>query len=315
MSVLPDPAVDVGGVPAVSLTVAVAFAFERLLGEPPARIHPVVWFGRIVGWVDGEWDRPETVGIAIALALPLGAAAVAFVLVAGSWRIDPSLGVLGASLAVFVSTSLTMLLDESRAVVAASSGDVSRARERLPALAGRDPDELGPAEIRSAAVESLGENLADGLVAPLLAFSLLAPVSFPLGAAAAWWVKAVNTLDSMLGYRSKTVGTASARLDDAVMWIPARASAVLLSAASVNPRALLDAGSVARKPPSPNSGWPMGTLACALGVRLEKPGVYTLDCGPDLPDVASANRGVRIVARAGVLAYGLAAFSGVVLWL
>ncbi|MFW5974541.1 MAG: adenosylcobinamide-phosphate synthase CbiB, partial [Natrialbaceae archaeon] len=286
MSVLPDPAIEVGGVPAVSLTVVAAFAFERLLGEPPTRVHPVVWFGRLVGWVDSEWDRPGTVGGAIALALPLGAAAGAFALVAGSWRLDPLLGVLGASLVLFVSTSLTMLLNEGRAVVAASSGDLSRARERLPALAGRDPDELGPAEIRSAAVESVAENLADGLLAPLLAFSVLAAVSLPLAAAAAAWVKAVNTLDSMLGYPGKPHGTASARLDDLVMWLPARVSALFVALAAADPGAFARARGFARVPPSPNSGWPMATLACALGVRLEKPGVYTLNPGAALPTPA-----------------------------
>jgi adenosylcobinamide-phosphate synthase len=137
--------------------------------------------------------------------------------------------------------------------------DLARAREAAPALVGRDLGALSPGELRSAAVESAAENLADGLVAPLLAFVLGAQFSLAAGAAAATCVKAVNTLDSMLGYRSKPVGRTSARLDDAVMWLPARASAVLLAVAGRDPGALVRARTWRRAPASPNSGWPMAT--------------------------------------------------------
>jgi adenosylcobinamide-phosphate synthase len=126
------------------------------------------------------------------------------------------------------------------------------------------------------------------------------------------WVKAVNTLDSTLGYPSKPHGSASARLDDLVMWLPARASATLIGLAARRPVAPARARRWARAPPSPNSGWPMATLAAVLGVRLEKPDVYVLNPIADLPSVEIGLRGVRIVGVAGTIAYAIA---GGIAWL
>lgn len=292
--------------------VALAAGLELAFGEPPERAHPVAWFGRAVEAADREWSRPRLAGGAVALAAPLlaaGAVAGAVVL-AGSAH--PVLGTLVAGLALFSATSLRMLLEVSRDVIAGTERDLEAARGDLRALAGRDAGDLSPGEVRSAAVESAAENLADGLVAPLGAFAVCAPVSLALAAGAAAWVKAVNTLDSTLGYPSKPHGAASARLDDLVMWFPARASAVLIALAARRPVAPARARRWARAPPSPNSGWPMATLASVLGVRLEKPGVYTLNPIADLPDVDRGLRGVWIVGVAGTLTYAVA---GAIAWL
>jgi adenosylcobinamide-phosphate synthase len=300
---------------------ALAFALDAALAEPPARIHPVAWFGRAVQPFDREWRTPIPTGAAVAVVLPLGAAAVVGGVVSLGGRIHPLVGAALAGLALFSATSLRMLLGEARAVITVTAEDLPAARERLRSLAGRDASDLSAGEVRSAAVESAAENLADGLVAPLLAFALGAAVSLPVAAAAAAWVKAVNTLDSMLGYRSKRVGTASARLDDAVMWLPARLTALLVAGAALAPGSLTRARTHASAPPSPNSGWPMATLAAALDVRLAKPGAYDLRLGADFPTAEQSQRGVRVVRTAGVLAYVLAAAAvslgpttGVVAW-
>lgn len=290
---------------------ALAVGLELVWGEPPAKTHPVAWFGRLVGRTDREWARPRAAGLAVALVLPALAAGAVVGVVALAASLGPFAAVIAAGLALFVSTSLRMLLDVARDVIAESERDLAGAREAVRALAGRDPHELSAGEIRSAAVESAAENLADGLVAPLSAFALLVPFSLSLAAGGAAWVKAVNTLDSMLGYPEKTHGTASARLDDLVMWLPARASAVLIAAAARNPGALARAREWAGAPPSPNSGRPMATFAAVLDVRLEKPGVYVLNSEGELPTVSEARRGVRVVALAGALAYLLV---GVLVW-
>ena len=300
--------------------VAVAFALEAAIAEPPTRLHPVAWFGRAIAPFDREWSRPLAVGALVAGVLPLAAAGIVAGLVLLATEAGAVAAAVAAGLALFSATSLRMLLGEARAVVAATEDDLAAARERLPSLAGRDPSGLSAGELRSAAVESAAENLADGLVAPLFAFALGAVVSLPVAAGLAAWVKAVNTLDSMLGYRSKRVGTPSARLDDAVMWLPARLSAVLLASAALDLRALVEAREHAGAPPSPNSGWPMATLAAVLDRRLAKPGVYDLPLGEDFPTVAESQRGVRVVGVAGVLAYVLAGVAvyaanpGVVAW-
>ncbi|WP_276254417.1 CobD/CbiB family cobalamin biosynthesis protein [Halomontanus rarus] len=313
-----------------------AISLDLLIGEPPNALHPVAWFGRVVGLVDREWTTDERglrwIGLIIAVALPLSAAALVGAVVEGALEIHPMVGAVAAALVVFLTTSLRRLLDLTREVVDATDGDVDveaeigagdngdhvpgddgdegdleTARTLVRGLVGRDTEGLSGAQLRSAAVESAGENLSDGLVAPLLAFAAFAPLSLPLAAAAATWVKGVNTLDSMLGYRSKPIGTASARLDDAVMWIPARISAGLLALAALDPRSLVRARAWARVPSSPNAGWPMATLACALSVRLEKRGAYVLNADATLPTVDDGARAIRIVGLAGALAFGLAA--------
>ncbi|MBX0350299.1 adenosylcobinamide-phosphate synthase CbiB [Haloarcula pellucida] len=303
----------------VAAAVVVAAVLEAAIGEPPTRLHPVAWFGSLVAPLDREWSRPLAVGSLAALALPLFAALVAVATVATGSTVQPTLGVLLAGVVLFLTTSLRRLLDAARSVVDDTETDLAAAREGLLALAGRDAGDLSPALLRSAAVESAAENLADGLVASLGAFVLaavLAPLvgisALALAAAAAAWVKAVNTMDSMLGYRSKRVGTPAARLDDAVMWLPARVSALLLAVAFGDLRSLTRAHSWLDRVPSPNSGWPMGVAAAALDNRLEKPGVYVLNADAPLPTVASARRGVRRVGLAGLLSYALA---GVVTWL
>ncbi|WP_435345989.1 adenosylcobinamide-phosphate synthase CbiB [Haloarchaeobius sp. HRN-SO-5] len=294
-----------------SVAVGLGFALDVALAELPTAVHPVAWFGRLVGPLDREWRRPDLVGVLAALCLPVLAAVVTGGVVWTATQVGPWAGAVAAGLVLYVTTSLRMLVSEALGVVGRSERDVEAARESLPALAGRDASALSPGELRSAAVESAAENLADGLVAPLLAFAVLAPVSLSLAAAGATWVKAVNTLDSMLGYRSKPVGRASARLDDLVMWIPARLSAALLAQTARRPAAVLRARYWLDEVPSPNSGWPMGTVAAALDVRLEKPGVYVLNAGAPFPDVRTARRGVQYVAAAGVVAVVLA---GVVAW-
>ena len=303
-----------------ALAVAVAAGLELAIGEPPTRFHPVAWFGRLVGAVDREWTHPLAVGGLAAALLPLGAAAIVGGGVALAGRLGPLAAAGLAGLALFLTTSLRELLSTARGVVADAETDLPAARDGLLALAGRDATDLSAGEVRSAAVESASENLADGLVASLAAFALggfvaagLGLPALPVAAGAATWVKAVNTMDSMLGYRSKRVGTPAARLDDAVMWVPARLSALLLALACGSPRSVTRARAWLDGVPSPNSGWPMGTAAAALGVRLEKPGVYVLNPAGRLPDAATARRSVTRVGVAGVVAYLLAGL-GVYAW-
>jgi len=303
------------------LAVGLSVGLDLLVGEVPNAVHPVALFGRIVAALDREYQRPRAAGVALAVALPLGAAAVVGCIVAAFGSVSPLVGPVAAGLVLFTTTSLRRLLTAALTVVEASATDVARARAAAPALVGRDPSALSPAHLRSAAVESAAENLADGLIAPLGAFVLATPAAgavdprmgLPAGAAAAAWVKAVNTLDSMLGYHDEPAGWASARLDDLTMWLPARASAVLLGVAAGSPLAVGRARRDARCPASPNSGWPMATLAVALGIALEKPGVYHLNPDRDLPSVVDSRRAIRVVGLAGLFGLALAA-AGVIAW-
>lgn len=314
-----------GAVPVIPFAVPLAFGLDAAVGEPPRRLHPVAWFGALVAPVDRDWTRPGFVGLAVAVAAPLAAAVLIGILVGAIAYYTAPVGVALASLVLFVTTSWRRLFERANAVVDASERDTEAARSELPALVGRDPSGLSPGQIRSAAVESAAENLADGLVATLLAFGVAAAlgaavspaVALALGAAAAVWVKAVNTLDSMLGYPDKPHGRAAARLDDAVMWVPARIAAVLLALVAVRPGTLGAARPWLASVPSPNAGWPMGTVAAIADCRLEKPRVHVLNEDADLPSVATAHGAIRTVAVAGLAAYALAALIatvGVLAW-
>ena len=290
-----------------ALAVGVAALLDATVGEPPESLHPVAKLGQGIAVLDRQWPAPRLSGAMIALFVPVLAAA----LPAGSvWLLGTQYPLGAALLAggiLFTTVSLDMLTGLSTDVIDATDTDLDRAKTAVVGLVGRDTTDLSPAEVRSAAVESLAENLADGLVGPLFFFAVGSVVSLPVAVGAAAWVKAVNTLDSMLGYRDRPHGTASARLDDVVAWVPARLSAVLIAIATVDPGALRRAAVWAREPASPNSGWPMATMAAALDVRLRKSGQYDLNPTAAFPTLATSRAGVRVGQRAGVLAFALAA--------
>jgi len=165
----------------------------------------------------------------------------------------------------------------------------------------RNPDGLTKTQATSAVIESLSENYVDTVVSPLFYYLLFSP--FGLGVEAALAYKAANTLDSMLGYRTeelKNLGWASARLDDLANWVPARLSLPIIAAArpsragQILKTALRDHAAT----PSPNSGWPMAAAAGALGIRLEKPGVYVVGEGGAEPSTKDLKPALWLVGTA-----------------
>jgi len=307
------------------LAVPIAFGLDVAVGEPPRRLHPVAWFGTLVAPLDRDWQHPWLVGATLAVLAPLGSAVLVGFLVWAVATFSTPAGVGFAGLVLFVTASYRRLLDRARSVIDASATAPDAARGELPALVGRDPEGLSEGQVRSAAVESVAENLADGLVAPLGAFAVAValglavglPVALALGTAAATCVKAVNTLDSMVGYPEKPHGRAAARLDDAVMWVPARVTAGLLALVAARPGAVRPVRSWLDAVASPNAGWPIGTLAAVTDCRLEKPGAYVVNDAAALPAVSTARGAVRTVAVAGLAAYALAALVaalGVIAW-
>lgn len=279
-----------------------AAALDLLLGEPPAAMHPVVWMGRTLRSLERLAPRDETfqlvygaamVAIASALAAALGVAV----------RLLPRGPVRALAAAWLLKTtfSLRALLEAGRRVEEAlERGDSARARAALSDLVSRPRGDLDDAHTASAAIESVAENLTDSYVAPLLCYAAG-------GLPAALAYRAVNTADAMVGYRGRyeLLGKASARVDDALGWIPARAAAAALVAATPLVgldlrRALETSVRDHRRTESPNAGWTMAAVAGALGVWLEKLGHYRLGDGraPVATDVARAR---RLVLAAAVL--------------
>jgi adenosylcobinamide-phosphate synthase len=277
-----------------------ALVLDCLAGEPPALCHPVVWMGRALdrceGWAPASGPGRRAYGVLVAVALPLGWAAVARAIERRvPWPLQ--------ALALKPSLAGRALLEAGSEVEQAlGRDDLAGARGALRALVSRPTAHLDGPLIASAAVESLAENLVDSWIAPLLAFC-------GWGLAGAYAYRAANTADAMWGYRSPRyaeLGRGAARLDDVLSWLPARLGALcILLAAPRRAEALAAWWRDARRTASPNAGQVMATAAGALGVRLEKREHYVLNGQAPPPTLASLGQARQLVATAMVLAAGL----------
>ena len=309
---LPDAAVLAGAV-------LVALGLDLAFGEPPARVHPVVAMGQYLGVVGrrvsraaGAVPRPMVEFWGGALGWCAGVAlvvAVAFAAVMSVQGLHPlaQIALLGALLKPMLSWR--MLRDEVRAVEAALAESLAAGRQRVGWLVSRDVTSLSETQVREAAVSTLAENLNDSVVAPLFWFAVA-------GLPGAALYRFANTADAMWGYMGERggrdwtwAGRWAARVDDALSWLPARITALLI--------ALLSAGrgwsavvANAGLTPSPNGGWPMGALAVGLGIRLGKPGVYELNGQGRAPRAADTALALR---RCGQVVAVLALVAGGVL--
>ncbi|HHQ6612099.1 adenosylcobinamide-phosphate synthase CbiB [Morganella morganii] len=261
----------------------IAFLLDWRLGDPEHWPHPIRWIGNAIRKTEGVIRRRCQSGA----ALRRGGAVLWIVIVGGTWAV--SYGVL--ALAFYLETSLgwlvtvwmtytalaTRCLQDAamRVYDALKADDLAESREKLSWIVGRDTRELTPTQITRAVTETVAENTTDGVIAPLF-FLLLG------GAPLAMAYKAVNTLDSMVGYKNEKygdIGMFSARADDVANYIPARLSWLLFTfAAFVLKYRYRDAFRTGLRDHanhrSPNSGWSEATVAGALGVRLGGPNTY-----------------------------------------
>jgi adenosylcobinamide-phosphate synthase len=235
--------------------VSAGLALDQLLGDPPTPLHPVAWFGSAMSAVERRLWRDDRRAGALHGVVGLGLG-----LAAGR-------AVRSTAVAMTIATAGRTLRRTARAIgEELQRGDLERARLLLPSLVGRSPEGLDEKEMARAVVESVAENTVDAVVAPAL-WALAA------GAPGVLAHRAVNTMDAMVGYRSPRYaryGTAAARLDDAMAWVPARATAALVAA--VRPRAAGEVWRAVRLDapahPSPNSGVAEAAFAAALGLCL-----------------------------------------------
>ncbi|MDZ4064162.1 MAG: adenosylcobinamide-phosphate synthase CbiB [Coriobacteriia bacterium] len=257
------------------LVLALALVLDLVLGDPHYRLHPVRLLGDAIA--AGEWalrcvPLPERVAgalLATATVVLAAGSALAFSLLA--WRIGGTPAGVGTdALLIYFTLAGRALADEGRAILAClAAGDLPGARKSLAGVVGRDTTDLDESQIARAAIETIGENSVDALIAPAF-WALL------LGPAGAWLHKAASTLDSMVGYRHERYrhfGTAGAKLDDLLVWVPARLAIPLVTVAAAvarsDWRAAWTTGLRDRlKHPSPNSAHGEAVFAGALGVRL-----------------------------------------------
>jgi adenosylcobinamide-phosphate synthase len=284
-----------------------ALVLDTLVGEPPERLHPVVWMGWLLKWLEAGAPRSERArlayGAAAGTALPL------------AWCIAGRLIEKNAPWPLQVLVLKSAFAGQSlhaaarRVESSLADGDLDRARADLRWLVSRPTSELDDDLIAAAAIESLAENVVDSWVAPLLAYAL-----FGLGGALAY--RAANTADAMWGYHTddyEWLGKVAARLDDVLNWLPARLAALLLVLVGPRPGTALRVWRRdARLTASPNAGQCMAATAGHLGVRLEKVDHYVLNrqarpaCARDIATArATVARGMVLVAILCVLIRGM----------
>ena len=287
-----------------------ALLIDLALPEPPNALHPVAWMGKAIAALerlaDGRGNAAAfMIGAAMAIAVPATFGAAAWLAMLGLRELGALPFLIGGAILLKTTFSVRGLARAAnRARRLLEGGDIEQARRELRSLVSRHAAELTPSQASAAAIESVAENTTDSYIAPWIAFALF-------GLPGAFAYRALNTLDSMIGYRGRYeyLGKASARLDDAANLLPARISALLLLAAGalcgMRPmRGWRTAWRTRRLAESPNAGWTIGAMAGLLGVALEKRRHYLIGGGfrrPRPADIRAAARLAYIVAGLGAL--------------
>lgn len=300
-----------------------AYILDLAIGDPERLPHPVRWIGASITALEGLVRRfvrtPGGLrlgGVAL-VAIVVGLTyALSLIAIHASYGVSPILSHIISLVIVWWCLSVKSLKTEARKVVAAfKSEGIEAARASLSRIVGRDTASLSKDGVMRATVETVAENTSDGIVAPLFYLAIGGPALMLA-------YKAVNTVDSMIGYKNeryKDLGWFGARLDDVANYIPARLTGLLVFAASFilgynwmgSLRILLRDGS---NHPSPNSGRPEAAVAGALGIKLgggsyyggvfsHKPSIGDMDTSPD---EGSVNRAIRLMEVSALLMTALA---------
>lgn len=299
------------------LPLMIGWCLDLLYGDPCGLPHPIVWFGKIISICERKLNRGThrvAKGAIVAVGLIAGVFTITALLLGvldpWSWA-----KIAVESVLVFYCLAGTTLAKEVRMVFEACDRSLAEGRRQVARIVGRDTSGLSINEVRTAALETLAENLSDGVIAPLFWYALL-------GVPGMLAYKMVNTLDSMLGYKSPRYlqfGRWAAKIDDVANFIPARLTALLM---------LLGAGKLnligfvrrfGREHASPNSGWPEAALAGILNCRfggthsyfgedVYKPYIGTVDrplTSDDMKRAIRVNRAAELIAVTIVLAVRL----------
>lgn len=300
---------------AVLLVLALGWALDLAFGDPSRLPHPIVLFGKMIAKGErtlnkGKHRKAKGAVMACSLIALVYVVAAAVFHIMKQW---PVAYVAIGAIMVFYCLAGTTLIREVREVFAALDRSLDDGRRQVARIVGRDTSALSEQEVRKAALETLAENLSDGVIAPLFWFVLL-------GVPGMMAYKMVNTLDSMIGYKTqryRQFGWLAAKVDDAANYLPARLTALLMLAAAFIARPSIkrmasNAAFVrhnARNHASPNSGWPEAALAAILdcqfggghyyfGEFFPKPFIGDNDRRLTTSDAATAigiNRGAEIL--------------------
>lgn len=252
------------------MVLLMGWVLDLLVGDPQRLPHPIVWFGKAIAWAEhrlNKGTRRMLKGAVTAIILILTTFAATWLL---RWSLPPLVACVFDVLIIFYCLAGTTLIREVRAVFLALDRSLDEGRQQVARIVGRDTSALTAQEVRTAALETLAENLSDGVIAPLFWLALL-------GTPGMLAYKMVNTLDSMIGYRTaryKDFGCWAAHIDDAANYLPARLTALLMVVASGRLGHLRFVCRYGRCHASPNSGYPESALAAILNCRFGGPHDY-----------------------------------------
>lgn len=257
----------------MALPLLAAWLLDRWLGDPQWMPHPVVAFGKAIAFFERQLNRGEgrfLKGMLVSCLLVAGVYGLTAWLLRQAALFSPGLLLALQVLLIFYCLAGTTLVREVRMVFLAVDRSLEEGRRQVSRIVGRDTSGLSAQEVRTAALETLAENLSDGVVAPLFWYLLL-------GVPGMLAYKMVNTLDSMIGYRNeryRRFGCFAARLDDVANFVPARLTAFLMVLASGRLSLLGFVARYGNQHASPNSGYPESALAGILNCRFGGPHHY-----------------------------------------
>ncbi len=258
----------------VLIPLVAGYVLDLLLGDPRRLPHPVVLFGNLIGWIERKWNKGRCrflKGGVVAVVYPLGVLAAGWGVAWCAQAVGVWCSVLVATVFVFYGLANRSLIQEGGEVIRAlREQGLEAGRKRLSWIVGRDTSELTPKEIYTAVLETMAENLSDGVVAPLFYYAI---GGFPAMMA----YKMVNTLDSMIGYRDerfRQFGCCAARLDDALNYFPARLTALLMAVVAYRRGLFRFILRNCYMHASPNSGFPESAMAGILDCRFGGAHVY-----------------------------------------
>ena len=260
------------------LSLLIGWLLDLMVGDPQRLPHPVVWFGKMIAACERKLNRGTNRKLKGALTA-VGLILFVFVF---TWMLRKVLDTyalyLFDAIAIFYGLAGTTLIREVRAVFLALDRSLDEGRRQVARIVGRDTSELSAQEVRTAALETLAENLSDGVIAPLFWLAIL-------GTPGMLAYKMVNTLDSMVGYKTdryRDFGCWAAHIDDIANYIPARLTALLMLTFSPPKLGGVRGGlnrlkfvrKYGRNHASPNSGYPEAALAAILDCRFGGPHYY-----------------------------------------
>lgn len=278
-----------------AISLLVGWILDRIFGDPSCLPHPIVGFGKVIAWCEHHFNHGshrKIKGGIVAVCLILAT----YLLIKGllylphfliqcfnlpSSPLTEVLAIIVQGILIFYGLAGTTLIKEVSMVFIKLDQSLDKGRKQVARIVGRDTSSLSAQEVRMAALETLAENLSDGVIAPLFWFALL-------GVPGMMAYKMVNTLDSMIAYRTtryKDFGCVAAHIDDVANWLPARITAFLMVIASLFLRLhhtfptchrhlIRSICTNASRHLSPNSGWPEAALAMILDCRFGGPHQY-----------------------------------------